>query len=430
MTPFPFCCFFSFSGSFCDVSGGFGISLVCQRCYTEKTFAAFPLPCPAFQDLHGVFDRIGAWRQIERTVKTEHEMPTETQPLRILQVMAGNKHGGAEIAFVDMCIAMAEAGQIVEVVTRANDGRVPRLEEAGLKVHTLPFGGAIDLYTPWAIGRIIKAFQPDIVQTWLSRGAWKTPKWKPGSGDKPYRTVARLGNYYKMKYFRTMEYFVAITPDIKSYIIGEGNPQDHVVHINNFAETEDAPVPVLRRDLETPDDATVLLGLGRLHDDKAFDTLIEAVGKMPEHVHLWIAGEGPDREKLESLIGRLGVSDRVKLLGWRDDRAALLQACDICTFTSRDEPFGTVFVQAWAQKTPVVVSDADGPRQFVRDGEDGLVTPIDDQDAIVRAIARLDGDPALKERLSQNGWARYQNEFTKEKTVQAYLDFYRKIISE
>jgi len=126
--------------------------------------------------------------------------------MRILQVLAGGDHGGAETAFVDMCIAMHEAGEIIEVVTRANPIRVPRLEQAGIKVHLLPFGGRFDIYTSWAMRTIIKAFKPDIVQTWMARAADKTPKWQPSMGIPPYMTVARLGGYYKLKYFRNTDF--------------------------------------------------------------------------------------------------------------------------------------------------------------------------------------------------------------------------------
>lgn len=58
--------------------------------------------------------------------------------MKILQVMAGAEQGGAETAFVDICIALHEAGERVEVVTRPNAVRVPQLEQAGIKVHTAP----------------------------------------------------------------------------------------------------------------------------------------------------------------------------------------------------------------------------------------------------------------------------------------------------
>lgn len=343
--------------------------------------------------------------------------------MRILQVLAGGSHGGAETAFVDMCIAMHEAGQAVEVVTRKNPVRVPQLQKAGIKVHLLPFGGKIDVYTPFAMKRIIKKFKPDIVQTWMSRASDKTPRWSPSMGIPKYLTYARLGGYYKIKYFKNTDYFVAITPDIKRYLMDNGVEEARIRHINNFAETEDVIDPVNRADYGVPEDATLLLGLGRLHNAKAFDTLIKVVARL-DNVYLWIAGEGPLREELETLISELNVKERVRLLGWRSDRAALFQASDICMFISRFEPFGTVFVQSWAQETPVITTTADGPKQFVRDGEDGLVIEVDDEKAMQEAIERLMSDPALAQKLVENGKKRFQSEFTKEKTLEAYVAFY------
>ncbi len=346
--------------------------------------------------------------------------------MRILQVMAGAERGGAETAFVDMCLALHEAGEAVEAVTRPNDLRVPKLQEAGITVHTLPFGGRLDVFTRWRLGKIIKTFRPDIVQTWMARACWKTPAWKEHTDQPRYHVVARLGGYYNLKYFQAADFFTTITPDIRAYLVKEGVPANKIAHINNFAETEKSAAPVSRADFATPRDATLLLALGRLHTSKAFDTLIKAVAELPG-ICLWIAGEGPERKNLEKLIAGLDVGGRVKLLGWRDDRAALLQACDICVFPSRYEPFGTVFVQAWAQKKPVIVSDADGPRQFVRDGEDGLMVPVDDISALRGAIAKLAGDKTLQSALAESGYARYREEFTKEKTLHAYLELYHKL---
>ena len=347
--------------------------------------------------------------------------------MKILQVMAGAEHGGAETAFVDMCLALQEAGQQIEVATRGNDVRAPRLLEAGLKVHKLPFGGVADLYTPWALTKVVKDFQPDIVQTWMARAAWKMPHWNASMGAPRYLNVARLGGYYKIKYFKSSDYFNTITPDIRRYLIEKCDvAPDHVRHINNFAEVEAPVSSISRSDYGVPEDALLLLGLGRLHTSKGFDTLIRAVAAL-EGVYLWIAGEGPQRAELERLIEKLNVGDRVRLLGWQSDRAALFEAVNICVFSSRYEPFGTVFVQAWAMETPLITTDADGPRQYVRDGWDGLVVPVDNVEALSGAIKRLIDAPELARALVQNGKQHYQDGFTKEKTVQDYLDYFAEI---
>jgi glycosyltransferase involved in cell wall biosynthesis len=343
--------------------------------------------------------------------------------MKILQVMAGGDHGGAETAFVDMCIAMHEAGMEIQVATRANEVRVPMLQKAGITVHELPFGGPIDVFTPWKMTRIIRDFKPLIVQTWMSRAAQKTPNWKTTKTDQRYLVVSRLGGYYKVGHFKNTDYFNTITPDLKRHLVEGGIEENRILHINNFAEMEKDITPVTKAEFNTPDDAPVLLTLARLHPSKALDILLEALVDLPG-VYAWLAGEGPQREELEQLAKDLGVFDRVRFLGWRTDRAALLEAADICIFASRIEPFGTVFVQAWAQKTPVIVSDADGPKQFCIDGEDSLMVPKNDVSALRDAIARMIADKDLQARVVQRGFDRYMNEFTKEKTVTSYLEYF------
>lgn len=346
--------------------------------------------------------------------------------MKLLQVLAGAPHGGAETAFVDMCVAYKDAGQDVRVVTRANPVRVPMLEAARIPVHALPFGGAVDVYTPYKIRQIIKDFQPDIVQTWMSRAAAHVTRWSPSMGITPYKVVSRLGGYYKIKYFKNTDYFAVITPDIGRHLVEECSvAPERVRHINNFAETEEVFEPALRDGI--PEGATLCLALGRLHESKAFDVLIRSVADLDD-VYLWVAGEGPDRQALENLISALSLEKRVRLLGWRSDRAALFQAADICVFPSRYEPFGTVFVQAWAQGVPVITTDSAGPKQFVRDGHDGLVVGIDDVEALRAAIKRLAGDWNLQEKLVKNGAQSYLHGFTKEKCVQAYLDYFEEIL--
>lgn len=344
--------------------------------------------------------------------------------LRTLQLMAGGADGGAETAFVDFCIALKDAGIGVTAATRGNNSeRLRRLRAAGIETHVLPFGGLFDIYTPFALRRIIRAARPDIVQTWMARAGRFAPPWRPSSGVPRYAVISRLGNRYKLKNFRHTDYFVAITPDIAAWIAAQGIDPGRVRHINNFAETEDYAPAADRAAEHTPADAKLLVALGRLHHAKAFDVLLQAMTQLPD-VHLWIAGEGPERAALEQQIETLDLGARVRLLGWRNDRAALLKAADVCVFPSRYEPFGTVFVQAWASRTPLVASDADGPRQFVRDNKDGLLVPREDASALAAAIRRLLDDPALAKRLVDAGYDRYRQEFSKAEIVDRYKNLY------
>ncbi len=118
----------------------------------------------------------------------------------------------------------------------------------------------------------------------------------------------------------------------------------------------------------------------------------------------------------------------MKLLGWRDDRAALFEAADVCVLPSRFEPFGNVFIQAWAQKIPLVTTRCEGPSQFVKDGEDALMVDIDDSAAMKEAIERVLTDKDLEKRIVQRGFERYEEEFTKAQCVVGYMKFYHDIL--
>jgi glycosyltransferase involved in cell wall biosynthesis len=347
--------------------------------------------------------------------------------MRVIQVMAGAPNGGAETAFEDISLALSAAGITQKIIIRGNNkARVQKFKDAGIDVEILPFGGIFDFYTPWKIKKAIADFKPQIVQTWMSRATSKTPS---SANPKSYLKVARLGGYYGLKYFRGTDFFVANTGDIRDYLVREGINEEKVATIHNFAPEEKVNAPLTKRDLQTPDEAIVLLSLARYHSAKALDVLIKSVIDV-KTVHVWLAGEGPEESSLKKLAIDSGVADRIHFLGWRSDRAALLQAADICVFPSRFEPFGNVVVQAWAQKTPLICSKSQGPLQYVRDGEDALMFDIDDVEQLSEKIVLLIADKDLSARFVERGYQRYKSEFSKEKIVGDYLNFYQKIIKE
>lgn len=346
--------------------------------------------------------------------------------MRVMQVMAGAPVGGAEAAFEETCIALQKSGLTQMAIIRPNNpDRQKKLEAAGVIVKTLPFGGAVDFYTTWKIKSLIRSFKPDIVQTWMSRATIKTPP--PTKSDR-WLKVSRLGGYYDLKYYKTTQYFLANTPDIKTYIVKQGVSEDRVRNINNLVMMEEKKGQITRVDLQTPDDACVLLALARLHPVKGLDLLIRAAAHI-KNIHVWIAGEGPLDAELKALSVELGVQSRVHFLGWRNDRGALMQAANICVVPSRHEPFGNTFVQAWAYKTPLIASRSEGPSQFIRHGEDGLMFDIDDQAGLEKSIRFMMENPAEAKKMAENGYQRYVAEFSVEKTVAAYHAYYEDILS-
>jgi len=340
--------------------------------------------------------------------------------MRVMQVMAGGGQGGAETFYVDLVTAPHRAGLVQRAVIRRNPQRADILRGGGVDVCELRFGGRLDVVTKPALGREIERFRPDIVQTWMVRATKACP---PG----PFIHVGWLCGYYKAAHFSACDRVVGVTGDIARHMREAGVAPDRVFYLPTFAVCE-AASPLRRADFDTPEDAPLLLALGRLHVKKAFDVLLDALVCVPG-AWLWIAGEGELRTNLERLAQDLGVAGRVRFLGWRHDREALLASADVCVFPSRYEPFGTVTIEAWASGTPLVAAASTGPAGVIRDGEDALLVPVDDAPALAAAIRRVLGDRALAQRLVAAGRRRYDADFTEAACVRRYLAFYESLVS-
>ncbi|MBL8807867.1 MAG: glycosyltransferase [Rhodospirillales bacterium] len=343
--------------------------------------------------------------------------------MRVLSLMAGAPHGGAEAFFERLVGAFARKGLAQRVAIRSDAARAARLAAAGAAPLELPFGGPFDLYTPVALARTMRDFGPDVALAFMSRAAAKLPP-RLLTGGACVR-VGRLGGYYDLKYYRRCDRLVANTRDICDWIVRQGWPADKVAYLPNFVDAARAP-PVARADFDTPADARLVLALGRLHANKAFDVLIDALECAP-HAFLWIAGAGDLEGELKAQVARRHFRDRVRFLGWRGDIPALLAACDVLACPSRHEPLGNVVIEAWAHGRPVVAAASAGPAALIRDEENGLLVPVDDSTALGNALARVLSDGALSQRLALAGEAAYQAEFTEEAVLRRYLDYFESL---
>ena len=163
--------------------------------------------------------------------------------------------------------------------------------------------------------------------------------------------------------------------------------------------------------MATPQGAPLLFAMGRLHPNKGFDTLINAVAAVPE-TWLWIAGDGPERQALEDLAESLGVAQRVRFLGWQDAVHPLLLAADVFVCPSRHEPFGNVIIEAWAAGKPVVTTANQGASEYATDGSTALIAAVDDAGGLACRIADLLADHDAAKQLAAAGHEAWQQRFS------------------
>lgn len=144
-----------------------------------------------------------------------------------------------------------------------------------------------------------------------------------------------------------------------------------------------------RKDLGLVDTDYMVLSVGELNDNKNHQLVMRSIAAMEdESVHYFIAGVGPNREKLEDLASTLGLRNRVHFLGYRENIAQLNHAADVFAFPSLREGLGMAALEALASGTPVCGMDTRGIREYVVDGETGYLfnNDIDRcKEALVRA---------------------------------------------
>ena len=151
-----------------------------------------------------------------------------------------------------------------------------------------------------------------------------------------------------------------------------------------------------------------VLSVGRLETLKRTELLVRAAAHLPSPGRVVIVGEGPERERLAELARELGIADRVSFLGYVDDARlrSLYARAGAVFYAPWDEDYGLVTLEAFHSGKPVVTtSDAGGPLEFVKDGENGLVVEADPT-AIGAALGRLLGAPETARSFGERGLER------------------------
>ena len=146
--------------------------------------------------------------------------------------------------------------------------------------------------------------------------------------------------------------------------------------------------------------------VGHLRREKAYEVLIEAAALLRDagsRPVVLIAGEGPERRRLESLISARELRDSVRLLGARSDVPDLLAALDVAVCCSDFEGGPLSVMEYMEAGLPVIASDVGGLPELVADGESGILVAPRDPPALSAALAELIGDPGERRRMGEVG---------------------------
>nr|WP_255527170.1 glycosyltransferase [Oculatella sp. LEGE 06141] len=198
--------------------------------------------------------------------------------------------------------------------------------------------------------------------------------------------------------------------------------RESVVSIPNGVPDISLPTPLPSRS----DEALVVGSVGRLDRMKAHDVLLRAIAQV-DGVRVVILGDGDERSPLETLANQLGVSDRVELPGWVENPRLLLPEFDAIALPSRSEGFPLAMVEAMLAARPVIASRVGSMAEAVIDGQTGLLVEKDSVEGLAHALIQLRDDPALRQRLGQQGREVAVARFTVQQMTTRYEQLWRSL---
>ena len=198
-----------------------------------------------------------------------------------------------------------------------------------------------------------------------------------------------------------------------------------VVHNGVDLDLFEDPVDtaVLRSNLEIPEGAQIVGIVAGLRRWKAHDMFLKAAATVltdAPNTFFVIAGDGPERSRLEEMAQCLGIQERTRFLGTVDNVPTLLRAFDLSALSSNHEALPITLLEAMAAARPVVATDVGSVCEIVEDGVNGLLVLSGDTDQFAAAMLRILKNPDLARRFGEAGRKTVEEKFTVERMVRRY----------
>jgi glycosyltransferase involved in cell wall biosynthesis len=226
---------------------------------------------------------------------------------------------------------------------------------------------------------------------------------------------------------------VAVSEDVRHRLLKSGVNAKKISLIRNGIDLRpfDRASAVVKDELDWG--AYKVVGLvGRLSVEKGVDIFFDAAARVLAHcpdAKFVVAGDGPDRAGLETLIDQLGIRGSVRLLGRRDDMPSVYASLDVMVSASRQEGLPIAILEGMASRLPLIATAVGEVPTVVKDGRTGVLVPAEDPELLPAAIIELLRDPIKRERLGSAARQLVEDEFSAGRMTADYLHVYEEAIA-
>lgn len=345
--------------------------------------------------------------------------------------------GGAERVMLNLARGFVEQGTKVDLILVKAEG--PYLSQVPDGVRLVNLGNRRLLLSLLAIVRYLRTEQPiamlcgqedvNMAALWAKRLTGASTRivvivhnHLSRESQNSTQLKRRLTPYLVRRFYPKANAIVAVSQGVAEDLVRIGLPSDNLQVIYNPIFTSEL-LAKMQQPLTHPwfssNQPPVILGVGRLHKQKDFPTLIRAFAQVQQQfpVRLMILGEGPEYSNIKALVQELGLKESIALPGFVANPYAYMARCAVCVLSSAWEGFGNVLVEAMAAGTPVVATDCEsGPAEILANGQYGKLVAVGDIKGMVEAIIET-----LKEPPDSVALQRRAMEFSLERVLSQYV---------
>lgn len=338
--------------------------------------------------------------------------------MKILVPVTYGELGGSQVFLLKLMDAFAADGDISFSVLLFQDGPLrAALEQRGIPCRLMDFSLRRP-WTVWAVIREIRRIQPDLIYLHAGRliagiaALMNIPcverinMSRVGSvrGWCRHPWIDRICTSMNTK-------ALAVSAAIEKQLLARGVPQNKLVVVRNFVETERFHHPEnkqrARQSLHIPDGKFLVINVGRFSPQKTQRDFLDAAAvalKQKPDLFFLLIGDGPLKEDLIRQAAALGIENQVRFLPFRKDVEIVYQAADLMLHTAHWAPLDNVLLEAMAAGLPIVASDVDGTNEVIFPEKTGLLFPVGDTAAAAALLLRTAGDPELARKLGSQAF--------------------------
>jgi len=364
--------------------------------------------------------------------------------LTALQVRSSAGLYGADRMVLALDAALQQGGAAHSRLLAIRNYRMERqpLYEAaqarGQQPRLLPCRGRLDPRTAAALASEIAPWHPTVVHAHDYKSAfyaWLASRQRPAPlvatlhGWADASRALRVYNRMELALLRRFDALVVVAAAQAERLRAAGIPASRIHQIDNAIEPPQAvgePAGALRRELGLPEHAYVFGAVARLAPEKNLDLLLDAFAAMDDHASvLLLVGDGPDRAALEAQAQRLGLGERVRFAGQRDDMARVYPALDCLVLSSRTEGMPLVVLEAMACGVPVIATAVGDVPRLLAASPRSRVVPPGDPAALGAALREAAAEPAVRDPDAR---AYVLARHAPSAMAAAYLDLYHAVL--